>query len=49
MERTGYIDVAKPMTHQGAVYAVQSPGLYEDEEPQFLHYTGACVHICRSH
>ncbi|MBQ4816175.1 non-ribosomal peptide synthetase [Bacillus pumilus] len=35
----GYIDVAKLMTHQGAVYAVQSPGLYEDEEPQFLHYT----------
>ncbi|MFS3915776.1 amino acid adenylation domain-containing protein [Bacillus australimaris] len=36
----GYIDVAKLMTHQGAVYALQSPGLYEDEEPQFLHYTG---------
>lgn len=35
----GYIDVAKLMTHQGAVYALQSPGLYEDEEPQFLHYT----------
>ncbi|MGV2539066.1 amino acid adenylation domain-containing protein [Bacillus pumilus] len=35
----GYIDVAKLMTHQGAVYAMQSPGLYEDEEPQFLHYT----------
>ncbi|MGD6828646.1 non-ribosomal peptide synthetase [Bacillus pumilus] len=35
----GYIDVTKLMTHQGAVYALQSPGLYEDEEPQFLHYT----------
>ena len=35
----GYIDVAKLMTHEGAVYALQSPGLYEDEEPQFLHYT----------
>ncbi|MFJ5965680.1 amino acid adenylation domain-containing protein [Bacillus sp. NPDC093026] len=35
----GYIDVAKLMTHQGAVYALQAPGLYEDEEPQFLHYS----------
>ncbi|MDM5296919.1 amino acid adenylation domain-containing protein [Bacillus pumilus] len=35
----GYIDVTKLMNHQGAVYALQSPGLYEDEEPQFLHYT----------
>ncbi|MGE6631997.1 amino acid adenylation domain-containing protein [Bacillus sp. NPDC077027] len=35
----GYIDVAKLMKHEGAIYALQSPGLYEDEEPQFLNYS----------
>jgi thioesterase domain-containing protein/acyl carrier protein len=34
----GYIELTRQLKQTGMVYALQSPGLYEDEEPQYLNY-----------